>query len=179
MMARTSSTPLHSALQRAPQHTASTAAGFTLLEMLVVLALIGITMTTAVVSLRGGAGQAALKPVVALVAADLRAARIAAMQRGRTVEVSFDGRARSYAVTGVGSVKRVPDSIGFVFSTAHDGLRPDYASRLLFFADGSSTGGLLTLTSGTGNGPKRAIVLAVDWLTGTVQETGRETGRTP
>ena len=120
--------------------------GFTLFEMLIVLALVAMTAASTL-SLRGGPNQVALQPAAALVAADLRTARIDAMQRSRVIEVRFDGRARTYLVQGATSAKRVPDNIGFAFSTVSDGLRADYADRLLFFPDGSSTGGALTLSS--------------------------------
>jgi general secretion pathway protein H len=150
----------------------NSAGGFTLFEMLLVLSLIAMAMAASTLSFRSG-GQAALQPVAALVAADLRSARIEAMQRSRIVEVSFDGRARTYLVQGFRAAKRFPDNVGFAFSTANDGLRADYASRLLFFPDGSSTGGQLTLTSGGQAGQQRAIVLAIDWLTGNIREAAR------
>jgi general secretion pathway protein H len=156
-------------------------AGFTLLEMLIVLALMAIATTASTVSFRGGPNQVALLPVAALVAADLRSARAEAMQHSRVVEVRFDGRARTYLVQGAQSVKRLPDTIGFAFLTNNEGLRADYADRLLFFPDGSSTGGAVTLSSkATGTRAEanqsltqRAIVLSVDWLTGTVRQAGR------
>jgi general secretion pathway protein H len=157
----------------------TTSAGFTLLEMLIVLALIGITMAASTLSFRSGSGPAALQPVAALVAADLRAARIAAMQSSRIIEVQFDGRARTYFIQGTKTSKRLPEHIGFTFSTASEGLRLDYASRLLFFPDGSSTGGQLSLSSassGAGSnprGPQRAVILSIDWLTGNVREAVR------
>jgi general secretion pathway protein H len=154
-------------------------AGFSLLEMIVVLALVAMATAASMGSLRSRPNQVALQPVAALVAADLRSARIEAMQRSRVVEVRFDGRTRTYLVPGAKSAKRFPDNIGFAFSTVSDGLRADYADRLLFFPDGSSTGGSLTLTSSGANqgGPQRGIVIAVDWLTGSVRQTGGEASR--
>jgi general secretion pathway protein H len=156
-----------------PQPVAN--AGFTLFEMLIVLAIIAMATAASTLAFRGRQNQAALQPVATLVAVDFRSARIDAMQRSRVVEIRFDGRARSYAVDGAKSAKRLPDNIGFSFATAGDGLRPDYADRLLFFPDGSSTGGTLSL-SAVGTSPssqQRTIVLSVDWLTGAVREAGK------
>jgi general secretion pathway protein H len=154
-------------------------AGFTLFEMMIVLALVAMVTAASMGSFRSRPNQVALQPVAALVAADLRSARIEAMQRSRVVEVRFDGRTRTYVVPGTKSAKRFPDNIGFAFSTVSDGLRADYADRLLFFPDGSSTGGSLRLTSSGTNqgGPQRGIVIAVDWLTGSVRQTGGEASR--
>jgi general secretion pathway protein H len=151
------------------------AGGFTLIEMMLVLAIIATATAASTLAFRGGRNQAALQPVVALVTADLRSARIVAMQRSRVVEIRFDGAARTYAVDGAKSPKRFPDNIGFTFVTSNDGLRSDYAGRLLFFPDGSSTGGALSLSSiGTNpGGLQRTIVLSVDWLTGSIRETLR------
>lgn len=162
-----------------PRLVRAGSAGFSLLEMLVVLAVIGMVTAASTTSYRGaGPTKMALQPAAGLIAADLRSARVEAMQRSRVVEVRFDGRARSYLVQGATAAKRVPDNIGFAFSTTNDGLRTDYADRLLFFPDGSSTGGALTLSSaGTNPGSTpRTIVLSIDWLTGTVRELRREMG---
>jgi general secretion pathway protein H len=147
-------------------------AGFTLFEMLLVLGLLALTLATSSLALTGrGRGQAPLQPVAAQVTADLKAARLDAMQTSRTIEVSFDGGARTYFVHGTRSAKRFPANIGFAFSSASDGLRPDFAQRLLFFPDGSSTGGQLTLSvPGPGASTARLVVLSVDWLTGAVRE---------
>jgi general secretion pathway protein H len=151
-------------------------AGFTLFEVMLVLALVVMASAASTVAFRRGPQQLALQPTVALVMADLRSARVVAMQRSRVVEVQFDGPARSYVVTGAASAKRFPDNIGFVFSTNSDGLRADYANRLLFFPDGSSTGGALTLSSAgsKSDSPPRNVVLSIDWLSGTIRQLGGE-----
>ena len=152
-------------------HTCSSA-GFSLFEMLVVLGLIALTMTASILSMGSKARQEPLLPVVARVRTDLSAARNDAIQLGRIVEVRFDGQSRSYMVDSIAVTKRLPGHIGVVFSTAHEGLRADYANRLLFFPDGSSTGGQLSLTSGSSD-VGRAVLLSVDWLTGAVREVSR------
>jgi general secretion pathway protein H len=150
-------------------HT-SYSAGFTLFEMLVVLMLMALTATASTLAMGNKPGHQPLLPVVARVAADLRAARNDAMQRSRIIEVRFDGQARSYIIDGAAAARQLPGNIVFAFSTMNDGLRADYANRLLFFPDGSSTGGQLSLSSGPSVVGQRAVVLSVDWLTGAVRE---------
>ncbi len=146
--------------------------------MLIVLSLVAMATAVSTVSFRSGPNQVALQPAAALIAVDFRSARAEAMQHSRVVEIFFDSRARTYHVQGATAAKRFPDNIGFAWTT-NDGQRADFTDRLLFFPDGSSTGGAMTLSSNGASagpnqaGPQRAIVLSVDWLTGTVRQAGQ------
>lgn len=128
-------------------------AGFTLLEMLVVLLLLGVA--TALVAPRLTAGGARLDGDTRLLASRLAAARDQAVRQGRAVEISLDTRGLSQgtSLTLAGEVERGADGV----------------ARLRFLPDGSASGADIRLRGPRGG--ERAI--KVDWLTGRVVHDAR------
>ncbi len=124
--------------------------GFTLLEMLVVLAVLGLMVGLVVA--RGPMRSAGLDARMAAnqLAGTLRAARSEAIARDRPVAVAIDG--------GAGTVRvgtAAPRAVGATLS----GL----ARPLVFLPDGSSAGAAVIVAAGAIR--KR---VTVDWLTGRV-----------
>ena len=141
---------------------ASSEAGFTLLELMVVLAILSLTITAAAVSFGNSGTTVRLQPLAVRVAADLKLARAEAMTQSRPVGVAFDPKTNAYQVAG-GRAVLLPRSVAFKLVTPEAFRRLTDSAQLVFFADGSSTGGELTLSDG-----RQSVTLLVDWLTGSV-----------
>lgn len=126
-------------------------AGFTLLEMLVVLVVLG--LAAGLVLGRGPARSARLdlRAQSQQIAQSLRSARGQAIASNRRVTFVLDGAGR-FAVDG-GTVRTIP-------APMQASLQP---AAIVFAPDGSTSGGRITLVEG----PSRMIV-GVDWLTGRV-----------
>lgn len=125
-------------------------AGFTLLEMLVVLALLGLAL--ALVAQDRGPGPAMrMRAAADAVAAALRTARGRAILTDRRITVALDAPMHVLHVQG-GPSLNLPAALD-VTGTRTIGFAPD----------GSSSGGRIVLAGG---GRRRAV--AIDWLTGRV-----------
>ena len=124
--------------------------GFTLLEMLVVIAVLG--MVAGLVLARGPMRSAGLDARMAAnqVAGALRAARSEAIAQDRAVAVAIDGAAGTVRI-GNGPVRPTGAVLG------------PPARPIVFAPDGSSAGASVLVASG----PIRKRV-NVDWLTGRV-----------
>ena len=117
------------------------AEGFTLLEMLVVLAILGLLSVMAVPTFRLNEG-ARLREAAHALAADIRLARQYAMRRG--VSTAIVPTTTGYLLQPSG---RTRDLSGFklTMEVAETRLVPDPDGGLRFFPDGSSTGGTLAV----------------------------------
>ena len=138
------------------------ARGFTLLEILAVLALIGLALAVTAFSLDGGLERAKLDSSARDIAASLRHTRTLALTARRPQWFTLDLNARSFASPGR-DAKIIPGgTVLHVTSAAEDANKPGIA-RIRFFPDGSSTGGHIELTR-----RQREVRIDVDWLTGAV-----------
>jgi general secretion pathway protein H len=137
--------------------------GFTLLELLVVLVIIGL-----VVALIPGfmlRSQPGLDVDVAArsLADALRQARSQAVLQNREQLFALDVEERLFRVGEQRASVQIDKNIAITFQTARSLLMSDTIGRIRFFPDGSATGGRIGLTL---NG-RHAEVL-VDWLTGLI-----------
>ncbi len=145
------------------------AAGYTLVELLVVLAILGLITAIALPMFANALPGAELKAAARNLGADMRLARSRAIAGNRDVALSVDLPERRYAVSGEGPERWLPEEITIDVLTARselegeDALRPRRA-RIRFFPDGSSTGGRVSLSRGG-----RTYHVGVDWLTGRVK----------
>lgn len=137
--------------------------GSSLLEMLVVLAILALV---AAVALPGVMTRR--DPSLRLLAADMavkmRAARTMAVTESREVAFAFDTGTRTYGVAGLGAAKTLPAAVELTMTTARQYLRDGGEARLVFYGDGTSSGGTIVLA-----GPGQRVAIAVDWLTGVVR----------
>lgn len=133
------------------------AGGFTLLELLVVLAILGLTVALAVPQFGRAMPGLELQASARAVAAELRAARGRAVARNDEFAVAIDVDNRT-----VGNLAIDP-AIGLSLYTAAEELIDRGAGRIRFYPDGSSTGGRVRLVGGD-----RKYDVLIDWISGAV-----------
>ena len=142
----------------------SQAAGFTLLELLIVITIIGLVYAVLPAGVFGGREGVELRSTARLVAEDLRRARGQAIASNREVAFLLDLEARRFGLPGLGKLAALPEGIEATVRTAGELLSDATQARIQFFPDGSSTGGSVTL-SGAG----KRYEVTVRWLTGEVR----------
>lgn len=145
----------------------SPADGFTLLELLVVMAVAAVAISVA-----GLGGQAYLErsryhQTVRDIAGQLRQARALSVQEGRPVAVSYQPDARRLLV-GEKRFLEIPASLAVKWDVAErsPSTRPGAADPIFVFnADGGARGGRLIVLRGA-----QGAEFRVNWLLGTVEQ---------
>lgn len=136
--------------------------GFTLLEMLVVILLVGIAAAAVSVSVTQGLASARINAASGEIAAGLRATRAQAVVQGKEQYFDVDIRNDTWSDPKRKDV-RLPAGLKLSITSALEDRPNNYTGRIRFFPDGSSTGGHIILTSGS-----RQWRINVSWLTGQV-----------
>lgn len=133
-------------------------AGFSLLELLVALTILALAMGVVSLSVSRRSPSFEMQRAAADTTSLIREARLSAQSTGRPVRIIFDVDARQ--ITGpAGQPVSVPQGIeANLVSSASAG-----ASAIVFFPDGSSTGGKFTFEV---LGRREAV--NIDWLTSAV-----------
>ena len=136
--------------------------GALLIEVLVVLAILALVSTIALPRAHIGRGPS-LGLIASDIAAKLRAARSMAIAQNRDVSFALDTDARTYSVAGTGSPQTLPAAIDVSVTTARQYIRESKEAHLVFFSDGTSSGGTIRLAD-----QNQSVAIGVEWLTGAV-----------
>lgn len=138
--------------------------GFTLVELLVVLALMGLALTVASPLIANALPGTQLRASARDVATGLRYARSLAIASNNDVTFDVDVDGRSFTVPQGHRTGSFPDDAEIVLTTARSQLLDAGAGSIRFYPDGTSTGGGVEIARGG-----RRFVVTVDWLTGRVE----------
>lgn len=138
-------------------------AGFTLLELLVVLAIVAFVSAIAMPSFQRMAPRVEARAVAQTLAADLRRLRSEALLRGQETRLIVDAAAHRYVAEPAPGVRSLPAGIELAYVSPLSGKTSRADDQLRFRPDGSSTGGRLDLRR-----DGRVWHIDVDWLTGRV-----------
>ncbi len=139
------------------------AVGFTLIEVLLVMTLIAIAVTTVSVSIARSLGGAEVRAAGRDMVAALRHARGQAIVKRREQLVEFDVEGLSYQVPGRAAVA-LPEEFEMRLVTAAREQTGEGRGAIRFFPDGSSGGGVVRLIL-----DRREWQVEVAWLTGEVR----------
>lgn len=136
-------------------------AGFTLLELIVVLAIVVITLSMSIVFFSEPNTSQKLKRISLALSVYLQETRSTAIHRNKALTFSIDPANKVYWREARREVQAFPKSIMVSAVTAklEQGARKIHHIR--FLPDGSTTGGSVTLSEGD-----ITMVLHIDWLTG-------------
>jgi general secretion pathway protein H len=136
--------------------------GFTLFEILVVLAIIGLVTAVMAPALFRGLGATQARAAAYEIAAALRQARSEAVAENADVAVVFDLARHAYAVERA-RPRVLPEGVRMDLYDAQVEQLDAATGGIRFFPDGSATGGQVTV----GDEAARYQV-DVDWLTGRI-----------
>lgn len=137
-------------------------AGFTLLEMLAVIALIAVGVAVVSFSLGRGLDSLRVREAGRELSLALRTARAKAITEGQPARVQFDLRRRLYQVPGQ-PPRAWPAGMDLRLTSAA-ALGTGERGAIAFYPDGSSSGGNVRLSHDS-----RAWRVDVAWLTGDVR----------
>lgn len=144
-------------------------AGFTLLELVCVLAMVGLLAAISLPRLPQSTTRPRLEAYAVEVAALLKADHNAAVGRRGVVDALVDAPSRSIRAGSSTQIIQLPDDVDL------DALLPQRCngrpafSTISFFATGMSCGGTIRLTR-----LGRGIEVRVNWLTGDVDIVGKD-----
>jgi general secretion pathway protein H len=148
---------------RAPVAGRSTLRGFSLLEVILVIAIIALASVLAAAAMGGGFRGMQLKASARQIASNLRYTRTQAIQTGTPQRFVIDPQ-RHVWLAPKSRHGEIPPKLGIVFTGAREVQPRSGQGAILFFPDGAATGGRIRLTSG-----KAALDVDVAWLTGQVR----------
>jgi general secretion pathway protein H len=148
------------------------AKGFTLLEILIVITIVGLSYVLLPKMFFSGVSGAELKSNARQVAGGLKLARDAAIYSRKPALLTIDLANREFKVDGDERVHKLHPEVELKLYTAQDDLISETSGTIRFFADGSSNGGRVTVGSGG-----RAYLIDVDWLTGRVSIDESQDGK--
>jgi general secretion pathway protein H len=136
--------------------------GFTLIEMIVVLAVLGFTL--ALIVGRGPMHSRALttRAAASELAGALREARARAISQNQSVAFTLDIKHKDFRV-GDAPMRMLPPELALSLLTTTGEVRNEAEGDIRFDPDGSSTGGRIVLVDNN-----KKIQVGVDWLTGRV-----------
>lgn len=138
--------------------------GFTLLELMVVLFIMVLGFSVIGVNLSSGNNTTEHQRVAADIVSALRYARGMALMAHRESTVTFDLDENSYTVDRRPKVYQIPQTIQIKLVTAQSQVTGQKLASVRFFADGSSTGGRVSLKRG-----ENIWQIDINWLTGQVE----------
>jgi general secretion pathway protein H len=138
--------------------------GFTLLELIVVLFIVVLGFSVVGINLSSGNDATKLKAAARDIVSALRYARGQALMTHGETTLALDLDDNSYTVSGRDTVYPIPQPINVTLVTAQSELTGEGSGSIRFFADGSSTGGRVTLELG-----KAAWQININWLTGQIE----------
>jgi len=150
----------------------SSSGGFTLLELLVVLALAGLLMSVVPGLISAAVPGTELRIESRELAASLRDSHNRAIATGRTLDVTIDFDPPQYIVAkqkvhslpaGITILARKELQLQPDYSPRHFGRNPAGSFRVRFYPDGSSSGAIITLRR-----ESLAYSVKVNWLLGSV-----------
>jgi general secretion pathway protein H len=138
--------------------------GFTLLELTVVLFVVVLGFSVIGLNLSSGSDSTEIKAAARDIVSALRYARGQAVMTHQETTLALDLNNNSYMVSGRGKLYRIPEAIDITVVTAQTELNGKGNANIRFFADGSSTGGRITLERGNA-----AWKIDINWLTGQIE----------
>jgi general secretion pathway protein H len=140
--------------------------GFTLVELLVVLAVVGILAAMVPLAFERMRESAQYRDTVRAVLTDIRQARHRAVSEGREVRFGIDLLQRSYGMEGR-PLRLLPEPLRLRATVADVEVSADQQAAIRFLPDGGATGGSIEVLRPSGAGTR----LTVDWLSGGVTQT--------
>ena len=138
--------------------------GFTLLELIVVLFIVVLGFSAIGINLSSGNDSAGLKVAARDIVSALRYARGQALISHQETTLTLDLAKNSYTVSSRGKAYPIPKAIKVTVVTAQSEITGQGLGNIRFFADGSSTGGRITLERG-----KATWQIDINWLTGQIE----------
>lgn len=137
-------------------------AGFTLLEVIVVISLVALIATLVTTTIGSGLGSARIRAAGKEVAAALKYTRAQAIVKREAQVLLIDTANRTFTAPGRDAVE-LPRELEVKLLTAAEELVDDSVGGIRFFPDGASTGGHVELLHGDARWR-----VDVNWLTGEV-----------
>lgn len=136
--------------------------GFTLVELLMVLAILAMALAIAAPSISRSRGQLVLRSTAYELAGHVRSTRAAAQVSNMEHALTIDPAQRSYWSQGVVAPRSLAVDVRVMVPESER--LGTVAGRIRFFPDGGTSGARIVLGDHSGT----AVVL-IDWLTGSVR----------
>lgn len=136
--------------------------GFSLIELLVVLAVMGLVLALVVGYRAPWSSGLSIEATAAELASGLRLARSQAIADNHPVAFALDLAGHRYRVGG-DLPRSLPTKLALGLLTVNGERRSAAIGDIRFNPDGSSSGGRIVLANGS-----RRVAVGVDWLTGRV-----------
>ena len=137
--------------------------GFTLVEILIVLTLLGGLTAIVLPRLDNAFKRQAVALAVARLGATLRSGHVRAMTTHNETSVLFDLERKQYRVSWNARTEALPVDCTYTLVSAKIASNGDHTAGFRFFPDGTSTGGSIKVVGDTGR-----YEIDLEWLTSEV-----------
>ena len=142
--------------------------GFTLVELLVVLAVLALALAVVPPSLTGAIDSARFKNAQRDLVSALRYTRSRAVNSQQAASVEINVKQGTMQVAGRQRNLSIPDDVALTLVTAQREQLSAFEGAIRFYPDGSSTGGQVRFSR-----DDQVWSINVDWLTGRISTTGQ------